>query len=81
MAVNWNARGHTKEEFTEAWNSSLSIAEVARKLDCNKNGSGYSTLKRAATLPLNQINVDTSEINSGMLCLNQSFATDGLFDD
>lgn len=48
MAINWNARRYTKEEFIEAWNSSLSIAEVARKLDCNKNGSGYSTLKRAA---------------------------------
>ena len=48
MAVNWNARRYTREEFADAWNSSLSIAEVARKLDCNKNGGGYMSLKTAA---------------------------------
>jgi hypothetical protein len=48
MAANWSRRKYTKEEFREAWNSSLSIAEVARKLNCNKTGGGYHTLKSAA---------------------------------
>lgn len=48
MAVIWSRRSYTKEEFVEAWNSSLSIAEVAKKVGRNVNGSGYLTLKTAA---------------------------------
>lgn len=36
MAINWNKRKYTKEEFIEAWNTSESIAECSRKL-----GLGY----------------------------------------
>lgn len=46
--INWNRRKYTKEEFQEAWTSSLSVAEVGRKLGCNINGGGYLTLKTAA---------------------------------
>jgi len=48
VAVVWSRRSYTKEQFIEAWNSSLSIAEVAKKLGCNVNGGGYLTLKSAA---------------------------------
>jgi hypothetical protein len=36
MAINWNKRKYTKEEFIEAWMTSESIAECSRKL-----GLGY----------------------------------------
>lgn len=48
MSVNWNRRSYTSDEFTEAWNSSASIAQVARKLNCNKTGGGYISLNTAA---------------------------------
>jgi hypothetical protein len=47
--INWNRRKYTQEEFVNAWNSSLSIAEVADKLGCNKSGGGYKTLKTTAS--------------------------------
>lgn len=46
--VNWKRRKYSKEEFTEAWLSSISIAQVAKKLGCNATGGGYVTLKLAA---------------------------------
>ncbi|HKC65256.1 MAG TPA: HNH endonuclease signature motif containing protein [Pyrinomonadaceae bacterium] len=46
--VNWRRRKYSREEFTEAWLSSLSIAQVAKKLGCNTTGGGYITLKAAA---------------------------------
>lgn len=48
MAVNWNRRGYTKEQFIEAWNGSDSIAECARKLGLSIYGSQYISLKSAA---------------------------------
>jgi Zn finger protein HypA/HybF involved in hydrogenase expression len=45
--VNWSKRKYTKEEFTQAWLSSKTIGEVARRLGCNHSG-GYLVLKRAA---------------------------------
>jgi hypothetical protein len=46
--VNWKRRKYSREAFTEAWLSSSSIAQVARKLGCNMTGGGYITLKAAA---------------------------------
>lgn len=46
--VNWQRRKYSREEFAEAWLSSSSIAQVARKLGCNTTGGGYVTLKLAA---------------------------------
>ena len=46
--VNWRRRKYSREEFTEAWLSSYSIAQVAKKLGCNMTGGGYITLKAAA---------------------------------
>lgn len=48
MAVNWNIRSYTKQEFTEAWNSSASIAQCATKLGLSIYGSTYPSLKGAA---------------------------------
>jgi hypothetical protein len=48
MSVNWNRRAYTKEEFTEAWNSSASIAQCARKLGLTIYGNTYPSLKEAA---------------------------------
>lgn len=49
MATNWNRRKYTKEQFIEAWNSSLNIAECARKLGLTIYGSTYTTLRTTAT--------------------------------
>ncbi|HLM02284.1 MAG TPA: hypothetical protein VK400_14630, partial [Pyrinomonadaceae bacterium] len=46
--VNWSKRRYTQEEFTQAWLTSKTIGEVARKLSCNHSGGGYLVLKRAA---------------------------------
>jgi len=46
--VNWSKRRYTKEKFTQAWLSSKTIGEVARKLGCNHSGGGYLVLRRAA---------------------------------
>jgi hypothetical protein len=48
MIIKWKRRSYTEEEFKTAWNSSESIAEVARKLGCNRSGSGFYTLRNAA---------------------------------
>lgn len=48
MTINWNRRKYTKEEFVLAWYDSISVAQVAQKLGCNKNGSGYYVLRDAA---------------------------------
>ena len=39
---------YTEEEFTEAWSTSLSIAECARKLGLKAAGGNYLTLKNRA---------------------------------
>ena|SRR3990167_3008273 len=44
----WNRRKYTQEEFKNAWLTSESISEVARKLNCNRSGGGFYTLKNAA---------------------------------
>jgi hypothetical protein len=46
--VNWNKRRYSKEEFTQAWLSSRTVGEVARKLGCNCSGGGYVVLRTAA---------------------------------
>ena len=56
--VNWQRRKYSREEFTKAWLSSSSIAQVARKLGCNATGGGYITLKMAAS----ELGLDTSHM-------------------
>ena len=46
--VNWNKRKYTQEEFIQAWLSSKTIGEVAKKLGCNQSGGGYVVLRAAA---------------------------------
>ena len=46
--INWKRRGYTQEQFKEAWNNALSIADVARELGCNRNSGGYYSIKVAA---------------------------------
>lgn len=46
--VNWGRRKYSRAEFIEAWLNSPSIAQVAKRLGCNKTGGGYVALKMAA---------------------------------
>lgn len=47
--VYWNSKPYTKDEFVKAWNTSISIAEVIRKLGYKNPGGGtYGTIKDAA---------------------------------
>ena len=48
MPINWSRRKYSQEEFINAWNSSYSIAQVARELKLNIYGSTYLTLKETA---------------------------------
>ena len=58
MAVDWNLRTYTKEEFTEAWTNSLSVSECAIKLGLAKNGGTYKSLKIASQ----SLNLDSSHM-------------------
>ncbi len=61
MGVRWNTRSYTKDEFRTAWTTSESISEVANKLDCNRSGNGFYTLRNAAIeLGLNQDHMPTT---------------------
>lgn len=42
------SRRYTDEDFTTAWNNSVSIAECARKLGLRESGGNYLTLKSTA---------------------------------
>lgn len=46
--LDWNKRTYTQEEFTNAWNTSPSIRQVAIKLNLNASGDAYRVLRRAA---------------------------------
>lgn len=48
MPINWSRRKYSEDDFIYAWNSSFSIAEVARKLELNIYGSTYTTIKDTA---------------------------------
>jgi hypothetical protein len=48
MMINWNKRKYTQEAFIQAWLSSKTVGEVARKLGCNHSGGGYVVLRMAA---------------------------------
>lgn len=48
MTIRWGRRAYTQEQFIEAWNSSTSISEVAKKLNTNRSGSGFYSLRNAA---------------------------------
>jgi len=50
MAIKWKQRKYTQEQFTEAWTSSSSIADVIRKLELSAFGSTYQTLRDTARL-------------------------------
>lgn len=52
MKIHWHKRKYTREEFVQAWLSSKTVGEVARKLGCNRSGGGYVVL-RATALELN----------------------------
>jgi len=61
--INWERRKYTKEQFVEAWSSSYCLAEVGRKLDANKSGNGYYTLKDTAeSLGLNQDHMPSTRL-------------------
>lgn len=46
--LRWSRRSYTQEEFVDAWLSSTSISEVAKKLNTNRSGSGFYTLRNTA---------------------------------
>lgn len=46
--ADWKKRKYTQEEFIQAWLTSRTIGEVARKLGRNHSGGGYVILKTAA---------------------------------
>lgn len=46
--ADWRKRSYTREEFVQAWLSSKTVGEVARKLGRNRSGGGYVVLKTAA---------------------------------
>uniref|UniRef100_A0AAU8BB57 NinG recombination protein n=1 Tax=Dulem virus 42 TaxID=3145760 RepID=A0AAU8BB57_9CAUD len=53
-----NRRKWTDEQFIEAFNSSLSYAEILRKLKLKVAGSNYDTIKRK----IKDLNLDTSHM-------------------
>lgn len=57
MAINWNRRKYTEEQFVEAVRSSTTYREILRKLGANPNAGGvYHTVKST----ISQMNLDTS---------------------
>jgi hypothetical protein len=56
--VDWKKRRYTQQEFIQAWLSSKTIGEVAKKLGRNHSGGGYVVLKAAAQ----QLNLPTNHM-------------------
>ena len=48
MTVHWNRRRYTQEEFTSAWNSSISVSETLRKLGIPVAGGNINSANKAA---------------------------------
>lgn len=48
LAVNWNTRKYTPEQFTEAWTQARSVYHVGELLGVRATGSGHESLKAAA---------------------------------
>jgi hypothetical protein len=46
--IDWNRRAYSQEAFIEAWSSSVSIAECARKLNLTIYGTTYKNLRQLA---------------------------------
>ncbi|MBV9926015.1 MAG: HNH endonuclease [Acidobacteria bacterium] len=46
--ADWKKRSYTREEFVQAWLTSKTVGEVAKKLGRNRSGGGYVVLKTAA---------------------------------
>jgi 5-methylcytosine-specific restriction endonuclease McrA len=50
VKLRWGRRKYTKEQFIDAWNTSTSLSEVARKLNTNRSGSGFYTIRTTAVV-------------------------------
>lgn len=49
MTINWNRRKYTEIQFVDAWNSSITFAEVISKLPLNgKSGTQHKLIKQTA---------------------------------
>lgn len=48
MAIHWDRRSYTEEEFIQAWNASSSIAECCRKLGVMQSGGAAKSFNRTA---------------------------------
>jgi hypothetical protein len=48
MAIHWDRRSYTEEEFIAAWNASSSIAECCRKLNVMLSGGAAKSFTRTA---------------------------------
>lgn len=48
MTIDWNRRKYSLEEFSEVWNNSRNISEVATNLGLTPSGRSYESLRRAA---------------------------------
>lgn len=48
MAIHWDRRSYTEEEFIKAWNASSSIAECCRKLGVMQSGGAAKSFNRTA---------------------------------
>lgn len=46
--ADWKRRTYSREEFVQAWLTSKTLGEVARKLGRNRSGGGYVVLRTAA---------------------------------
>lgn len=47
MAINWQLRSYTEEEFRKAWASSTSLSGVARELGVRKSGTSINAIRTA----------------------------------
>lgn len=56
--ADWKKRKYTQEEFSQAWLTSKTIGEVAKKLGRNNSGGGYVVLRTAAE----QLNLPTDHM-------------------
>lgn len=46
--INWNRRRYTESEFIDAWNSSATVSECARRLNVKAAGGNFFTLTKTA---------------------------------
>lgn len=66
MEINWSRRGYTQKEFIQAWNTSLSVAQVLVKLGKVPRGGNYKVAKATAkTLGLSDSHMTGQGWNTG----------------